>query len=282
MRLFERLVSATGNVPGWFVVLATARLERRSMFASLFSRSWLALVVVSGCFSEAGALDDGGGETTAAQMCDAGGLGCACYGNASCDAGLACVAALDVCVPADCEPGSLQCVCDDDGCGGVLACIGGVCVEMMPSTASGGPSGDPSGDPSDGTQAADVSSSAGSSGDATSAESEGSSSSGSAEGESTGDTGTTACGELECNECPLCAAEPAGDCGALSAACDDLPGCEAAAACLMNCGVSGICFDDCCADASPAAASAAMALDTCRADQCTLTCGEYHSGQCSG
>jgi len=280
VRRFERLVSAAGNVPGVFAVLRTARWKRlRPMLAPLFTRSWLALVLVSGCFSEPGSLGEGGG-TTSVQSCEAGGLGCVCYGNASCDFGLECVTALDVCVPMDCAAGSLQCVCDDGGCDGVLACTDGVCVESTPGTASA--TGDPTGDPTGDTQVADESTGPGTSSDPSATASEGSSSSGSAEGTTEGETGEIQCGELACDECPVCAVGPAADCAALSAVCDDEPGCQTAASCLMNCGVTGFCFDDCCASATPMAASAAMALNTCRADECTVACGEYFSGLCSG
>lgn len=252
------------------------------MLAPLFTRSWLALVMVSGCFSEAGALDEGG-DTTSSQTCSAGAIGCACYGNSTCDVGLACVAALDVCVPMDCTPGSLQCVCDDGGCEGALVCTDGVCAQAMPGTASSDPSGDPSGDPSSSTHVADESTDSGTSSDPTGSDPADSSSSGSAEGSTLDDTGVVDCGALACAECVVCVAGPDAACTEAAVQCGEEVGCEAAAACLASCGVNGLCLDDCCAQATPMAASAAMALNACRHDECAAACGgDYNIGQCTG
>jgi hypothetical protein len=73
---------------------------------------------VLGCFKDGGANDDAGG-------CNEGSMGCACYGNGTCDSPLECRD--DVCVPDGCDAGALDCVCLDGQCVGGLACVDGTC-----------------------------------------------------------------------------------------------------------------------------------------------------------
>ncbi|MFN3200379.1 MAG: hypothetical protein ACE366_18420 [Bradymonadia bacterium] len=69
--------------------------------------------------------DGGAGGSPDAGGCEPGTQGCACNMN-TCASGLQCVS--EVCVPANCSPGTLDCVCaDGNTCEGALSCEGGVC-----------------------------------------------------------------------------------------------------------------------------------------------------------
>ncbi|MBK6919679.1 MAG: hypothetical protein IPH07_19955 [Deltaproteobacteria bacterium] len=211
----------------------------------------------------------GPGTTTSTQECVAGGVGCACYGNGTCDAGLECAAGPAVCVPAGCEPGQASCTCDHDACLMPLVCIAGVCATPQGGSSSDGSSGD-SGVADDGTSSQSVTSEGETAAD---------SSSGDVSAGSTTDVGPS-CDELMCNECPSCVTEEDGDCADDAAACEALEGCPAAAACLANCGISGLCIDPCCGGLSASAIAAASAVNVCRRDACSVPCPDYNPGSC--
>jgi hypothetical protein len=88
------------------------------------------------------------------------------------------------------------------------------------------------------------------------------------------------CDNVDCSECADCVVKPEAACGDLAAACEKEPGCLTAAACMVACGVEGICFDNCCEGTSDDAMAAAEALNLCRSDYCTAACGEYPAAQC--
>jgi hypothetical protein len=230
--------------------------------------SSLLLLLAAACFVEqpefAVTGDDDPGPT-----CAPGSAGCGCYGNGTCDAGLAC-AGPDVCVPMGCVPGHAMCVCGEAGCDAALVCVAGVCAS--PSTDEPGSSSSDGGDESG---AGEVTS-------AGSSES-GGSSEGSSEGGGSSSEGETppVCDAQDCGACVDCVADGEGSCAPQAESCDQLAGCPAAAACLATCGVDGLCLDPCCEGLAPAAVAAALALDACREDACAATCSDYNHGQCS-
>lgn len=234
----------------------------------IVSVPWL-LFAVGACFVEPP--DVGGpGTTTATQECTAGALGCACYGNATCDAGLECAAGPGLCVPSGCEPGEAACTCDHDSCAPPLVCIEDLCAAPQTGSSgddsSGGASTEGDGTtagPGGTTEASTVADSSG--GDVT-------------DGSSSGDAPT--CDDVACGECPSCATEPGGICEDEAAACDDIEGCPAAAACLASCGTSGLCIDPCCLGLDGSATAAAVAVNACRRDACALSCPDYNLGTC--
>lgn len=91
-------------------------------------RRWFGLMfVVVACFSvPPGTVTSSTGESTGTGPACQGDVGCACYGNATCNGQLRCVPASQVCVDPMCQPGTVHCgciagacmaelICDDDG-----------------------------------------------------------------------------------------------------------------------------------------------------------------------
>jgi len=96
-------------------------------------------IVLGGCFdpdSPSGSGTDSSADTsgTTGGRCQPGNSGCPCYGNATCDAGLECNATVELCIPADCAPGSEACTCNDGACLTELECQAGVCVTPSATT----------------------------------------------------------------------------------------------------------------------------------------------------
>ncbi len=237
---------------------------------------WAVVALLSGCFAEL-ASESSTNDSSSAQSCEAGALGCECYGNGSCDPTLECVAEISMCVPADCTAGSAGCVCDQADCEAGSVCTDGLCVAMA-DTSTGSDNG------SGGTTADMQTESTGDEPDGSSTGDDPGSSTGntnaSAESSDDAETGSVACDAQSCGVCVGCVAEPAGDCSVAAQQCDQEPGCAAAAVCLVSCGAKGLCLDACCDGISGAAAAAAVMLNGCRADQCAAACVDYNIGQC--
>ncbi len=106
----------------------------------------LGLSLLTGCFQDAGEVGGSANAsgTTSAETggdeCPAGTPGCACYGNATCNANLQCLPDLLLCIPENCATGDLGCPCDAGVCSGELTCVGGLCMEPAPpGTGDSGP-----------------------------------------------------------------------------------------------------------------------------------------------
>lgn len=92
----------------------------------------LVITALAGCFDPdkaSGNTDAVADSGTGNTPCTAGSSGCACYGNSTCDSGLACNATVELCIPEDCAPGSEACTCNDGACLTGLECNGGVCTQ---------------------------------------------------------------------------------------------------------------------------------------------------------
>ena len=126
------------------------------------------LSVAAGCFSEGA---DGSASTgsasgatnpTTGDVCADGELGCACYGNGTCNDGLECAPEALVCILEDCDFGTRGCTCADGACVAGLECIQQLCREPPPPMTTGA---DSSGGTPTGGDSAETS--AGTSGDVT-------------------------------------------------------------------------------------------------------------------
>jgi hypothetical protein len=95
-------------------------------------------MAVGGCFDPdkpaASGTDAADSSGTSGGSCAAGGSGCPCYGNGTCDSGLECNASVGLCIPEDCDPGSEGCTCNDGACLAGLECDAGVCVTPSATT----------------------------------------------------------------------------------------------------------------------------------------------------
>lgn len=246
-------------------------------------RCWLCAsvwaLVVTGCFTDVPAdgpmmigQTEGGG-------CVEGASGCPCYGNDTCDPGLTCAKGPNVCVPTGCQPGTAACVCDDGFvCDNGLECEGSVCVVPGESTSSdptmstSTPSTSTTIDDDDSTTVSVVTESE---------TSETASTTLMQETSTTTDTGEPVdCGMLGCQGCAACVLEDDQPCAAVGQTCAGLEGCPTVAACLANCTFIGVC-DDCCEGAAPNVVAAALAVDSCRSDQCFGACGEWEDPTCT-
>lgn len=232
--------------------------------------SALAVVVLSAvssaCFVETPSLDEQ--DTTTGSPCQPGHMSCSCYGNGTCEAGLVCNPDVQLCIPESCNPGELDCVCNDGACLLGLACEGGLCVEAGSSSAPSTTDHDESGPMPDssGDDASDTSTT--STGDVTTSDDtlpldESSSDDAS---DPTGD----ACEVLDCEACVDCV--DTQDCAVEFDACDAVGGCNTAVACLVDCAVSGDCLDPCCEGLTQPQRDAISALVLCKSDQCVDTC----------
>jgi hypothetical protein len=91
------------------------------------------------------------------------------------------------------------------------------------------------------------------------------------------------CSDLDCEDCVFdCVVQDDQVCGDAYDVCAGTPDCPGIAACMANCGASGLCLDNCCEDKGPAAITAAHAVDDCRSDACALACGDYPTASCVG
>jgi hypothetical protein len=103
----------------------------------------LLAMALLGCFdpaSPSGSGTDGSQDSSSGGTgggCSPGSSGCPCYGNATCDAGLACNATVELCIPEDCDPGSAGCTCNEGACLTGLECSAGVCVTPGATTDPG-------------------------------------------------------------------------------------------------------------------------------------------------
>lgn len=242
-----------------------------AIIRSVSALRWSAgvMLLVAACFTEDPVPM---ASTTTDGPCTQGALSCGCYGNGTCDAGLACDPGAQLCIPAGCTPGELACRCDDqDGCNDDLACQKGICVQPgQPSTEGGSLDGDTT----------------------TAAMTETGPSSATDSGTTSGTTDptdtttgpppmTTTTDGPECDmgpSCDLCidcVDEAPPYCEMAYSACQGITGCITAAMCLRDCGLTGICFDDCCEGISMDAIDAAFELSLCRTDNCPGACGPY-------
>lgn len=241
----------------------------------------LALLValgLAGCFSEAG-IDPVEQDPTGGPACIDGAVGCACYGNGSCDPGLQCEAELQRCIPEGCTPGAAACVCAAGECDAPNECKDGLCA--APGTQDdgdddGGTSGQPSGSDEGPVATSTVVDDTGSDDASTGVA-----------GTSTGvepgtsDSGGPVCDdEAACEPCFECADASAGACGGAQEACMGVTGCMTAVACLTECGLYGTCFEPCCEGLGPAQVDAINALLLCRTDHCTSSCARLEIPTC--
>ncbi len=102
--------------------------------------SLLAVALLLGCFADepagTGGSSNTAGTTTTSDACVDGELGCACYGNGTCNDGLECAPGAQVCILEDCDNGTLGCTCADGACLSGLSCINQVCAEPPPEGTS--------------------------------------------------------------------------------------------------------------------------------------------------
>jgi hypothetical protein len=237
------------------------RLRSSALFVALSSLS-------GACFVETPGLDEQ--DTTTGSPCQLGHMSCACYGNGTCEAGLVCNPDVQLCIPESCNPGEIDCVCNDGACLPGLACESGLCVDAgsssTPSTTDddSSPMPDSSGEETHGTEETTAESTSDpTTGEDTLPLDESSSDDAS---DPTGDS----CEVLACEDCVDCV--DTQDCSAQFEACDDEGGCITAVACLVDCAVSGDCLDPCCEGLSVAQKAAISALVLCKSDQCIDTC----------
>lgn len=211
----------------------------------------LAALLAVACFSESAA-DGQPSATDDSPTCDPGLTMCPCREDGSCDPGLECVAAAQVCAPQGCTPGALDCICVDGSCLGGLHCGGaGFCVE--PPAGSG---------TSDATVSSTTLDPASSSGSPVS------DSASSSAGATTDDMcNPLTCGTCgDCTECLACAVE-GGPCEDERAACTG--DCETLLGCVEQCDPSpSQCPMTCCCQ-STTAWETYNALTTCLYEQCT-------------
>ncbi|MGH1345438.1 MAG: hypothetical protein ACRBN8_27995 [Nannocystales bacterium] len=239
--------------------------------------------LLSGCFTEP-ATEDG---SATGGNCNEGSFGCECLAGA-CEPDLVCTPS-NICIAENCTPGTAICECDGQGrCGPDLECTGNVCLpqggttvtptstDSDSSTSTTGTSTTSTTAPTD-TMPTDTTPSTTSVDTSTST---------STSAETTDASDTTdppaSCAESEetCDDCFSCT--HGNECEPEDSACDAQPGCSTAVACMQDCAVSGLCFDNCCAGLTPSAESAALALQTCREDTCIAgACRSYASFQCS-
>jgi hypothetical protein len=195
------------------------------------------------------------------------------------------------------EPGVCvdgNCAYPDDGCAsglrypaGLGGALAGQCVPSDGATdTDAGTSNGPSTSTSSG--ASDVTAS---SGDATSSgtteaidpttagvESTGSPSSTGVDTSSTGGAASSStaadleCTDLACGDCMRCVDAEGQACAEQAAECSMLDGCYEIAACMETCVAMGDCATNCCEDAAPGVAVAAVELHACRLEVCGMLC----------
>lgn len=240
------------------------RLRSRALAVALTSFS-------AACFVETPSLDEQ--DTTTGTPCQPGHMSCACYGNNTCEAGLMCNPDVQLCIPESCNPGELDCVCNDGACLPGLACEGGLCTEAgsssTPSTADDASSSSP--DDSDDGHEADATSDASS--DATSDPTSGTDTmplDESSSDDASDPTGEQMCAELECTGCLDCVDND--DCEGEHDACDAINGCLSAVDCMLQCALGIDCLNDCCGPLSAAQKDAVNDLLLCKSDRCLDPC----------
>jgi hypothetical protein len=260
--------------------IAAAARPRAPMTGRLVLLSALLPVLLGGCFTEVG-VEPGDGGQTSGSSCIEGAVGCECYGNETCDPGLACETELGRCIPEDCTPGEAACVCAGGRCDAPSECNSGICE--TPGADDDGDDGGPStqsASGSDGTSAS-TATSADDTGTGDDVSTAGSTTSSGPDPDTT-DSGEPACDELNvCGPCFECVDLPAGSCGEAHGACMDVGGCMTAVSCLTECGLTGVCFEPCCEGLSGAQVEAVNALLFCRTDHCTSSCSRFEIPTCN-
>lgn len=252
-----------GTTPG--MLSAVSALRWTAVFAL-----WL-----TGCFTEEPPPSAG---TTTGPSCVEGAIGCECYGNGTCDAGLECDAGAQLCIPSGCTPGELACRCDDDQlCTDALQCQQGVCVEPGPPPATD--DGDSTTGPPPATDDGPATTTMTTDPDTTNGPGPTTDDSSSSTGVDLTTGGTVECDEGApgpgCQPCIDCVDNEPTACESAYDTCQGITGCITAAMCLRDCGLTGICFDDCCDGLGMDATNAAFNLTFCRTDNCPSTCGPY-------
>lgn len=221
--------------------------------------------VFAACFTDPPAADTS--DDTTGGSCTIGEQGCACYGNGTCEAGLECSADVQLCIPEQCMPGDLACICADGGCVPPYVCAGSLCMPMASASETSDGSADTSGStPSTGTEVTSASSGTDSSSDG-------------AVDTTSDPTGGVECAAESCPDCVSCVDTHA--CAAEVAACDVVNGCMTAVDCLIQCGVYLDCLDPCCADLTTEQLAVVNDLILCKSDECVATCeGEAEIDGC--
>lgn len=276
----QRMLDVTGNVPGCDAVDASTirvRTPMRSVCSTL--ASLLLAAGLSACFTEQPFADTGmiGSSSDGGTDCNAGALGCACYGNDTCDPMLECAAPTGTCVPAGCELGQVHCLCDNDSCDGPLVCVAGICAAPSDSSDDGSSSVSPdtSAGPSSSTASTEGSSDETGPDPVTTSVDDTS-------GETSSESGPgIVCDDLACGDCAECVVEDGQACAALYDACEGMEACPPIASCMAYCGTTGLCLDDCCAGEPGGAIAAAIAVNNCRQDACPTSCVDYQNPVCS-
>lgn len=108
----------------------------------MLHRALVLLAIVAACFAP----DDNRGTSpatlgttdasTTTGACPDGTLGCSCYGNGTCDEGLACDASTQICTMPGCSPGAPGCACVEGVCLEGLDCVDGTCVDQGATSAT--------------------------------------------------------------------------------------------------------------------------------------------------
>jgi hypothetical protein len=221
----------------------------------------VALLGLAACFTEPTGDDDSG--ATTGDMCSMGALGCACYGNQTCDAGLACDSTIARCIPDGCTPGALSCTCDPSGeCDAPFSCIEGICSSAGVPPATGD---DTAGDTTVGVS---------STGDTTTPPVTSSTTTASDDTTDVDDSGGVDCDvRATCADCIGCADEQPDQCADALTICGEITGCITIAQCLLECGLTSACFEPCCEGKTMPAIEQAFEVTQCRTDHCPMTCG---------
>ena len=234
------------------------------------------LAITAGCFTEPAESETG------SPVCDPGSFGCECLAGV-CEPDLECTPS-NVCIPEDCTPGTAVCECDAQGlCGAMLECIGNVCRPPDGTTVGTETESTSVSSTSTSTSTSTTSSSTTESDESTTESVDSSTTQ-----DPTGETSSSTTGEPvvcdspddTCHACFDCTHD--ADCSVPYDSCDAIPGCLVAAACMRDCAIDGLCFDNCCEGAAQSLVDAATALHTCREDACIgAACDSYANVLCT-
>ncbi len=224
------------------------------------SAAWFLLG--TGCFTEPVDAGTGTGGT-----CEQGQPTCECL-EGDCVSGYVCNDA-NRCIRENCNPGEEGCSCAAEGCLTGLECLGGICLDPGTTTVTTEITSI-----TDTTTSSTVTDSTTTSPETDSATTNVTATVSTTEVPMTttvGDSSSTTGMPESCEDMPACddcfSCTETTECVDLESTCGTTPGCASVAECLQECSVEGLCFE-CCDGASAAAAEAALALNTCREDQC--------------
>jgi hypothetical protein len=186
------------------------------------------------------------------------------------EAGLVCNPDVQLCIPESCNPGEMDCVCNDGACLPGLACEGGLCVDAGSSSTPSTTDDESSATMPDSSDDADASAtdSTGATSDPTTGEDtlpldESSS-------DDSDPTGEEMCSDLACTACLDCVDND--ECKGVFDACEDVGGCATAVDCIVTCALGIDCLDPCCEGLSMEQAAAVNALVLCKSDKCLDPC----------